>query len=462
MVTELMQNTRPLTGQRRMPPLKRALYAGAAVGVLVLGCLLILLLFPDPFVNRLIKPGIVAAFSEAYPAYSIRISNIHYSFMENRFDCDSVALSAVDGTFSGTAGPLAVSGVAWIHLLWGGSLAAEFASARADVHDIVLAFPQPQYEVRCGLLSVSLQDSVIIIESLAVHPSGDDEQFFAESKFRKTRFHLVVPNVKVMGVECLEMIQSNKYCARSAHIHDAFIDVLINKDKPSSRDTVRPPMPNEILALMEQAVEVESVTIWNGGIKYGERFEPGSIPAVITMDSLQVSVRGIDNHAGTSDTVVIRAEGEFMKSAEMSILMSIPISAPEFSFQYSGSVGRMDVRALNPFLEKAEQMRIKAGVLQAAQFQIVVASGHASGTVRAVYRDLSLAVINKHTGSERGFFDGITSFMANTFKIRGTNEPDESGAVKIGKVKYVRQRNDPFFRFVWFALRSGLGDVVGF
>jgi hypothetical protein len=180
------------------------------------------------------------------------------------------------------------------------------------------------------------------------------------------------------------------------------------------------------------------------------------------MDSLQVSARGIHNHAETSDTIVIRAEGEFMKSAEMSVLMLIPISAPEFSFQYSGSVGSMDVRALNSFLETAEQMRIKTGVLQTAQFHIAVTSGHASGTVRAVYRDLSLAVINKHTGSETGFFDGITSFMANTFKIRGTNEPDKSGAVKIGKVKYVRQRNDPFFGFVWFALRSGLGDVVGF
>ena len=151
-----------------------------------------------------------------------------------------------------------------------------------------------------------------------------------------------------------------------------------------------------------------------------------------------------------------------MKAGTMNVLMSIPVASPEFSFQYSGSLSRMDISALNPLLEPVEQMRIKAGVLEEATFEINVASGRASGNVRAVYRDLTLAAINKHTGSEKGFFDGITSFIANNFKIRGTNVPDKSGSIKIGEVKYTRKRDDPFFQFAWFALRSGVGDVVGF
>jgi hypothetical protein len=123
---------------------------------------------------------------------------------------------------------------------------------------------------------------------------------------------------------------------------------------------------------------------------------------------------------------------------------------------------RMDLSALNAFLEKAEQMRIKSGHLQEATFEINVALGRASGNVRAVYKDLTLAAINRQTGSEKGFLDGLASYVANTYKIRGTNVPDESGMIEIGNVKYLRQRGDPFFRFAWFALRSGVGDVVGF
>ena len=107
----------------------------------------------------------------------------------------------------------------------------------------------------------------------------------------------------------------------------------------------------------------------------------------------------------------------------------------------------MDISTLNSFFETANQVRIKSGVLQTASFEINVASGRASGNVRAIYRDLHLAVINEHTGSEKGFFDGISSFYVNTVKIRGNNVPDKSGSMKIGEVKYTRKRNDPFLQF---------------
>jgi hypothetical protein len=111
---------------------------------------------------------------------------------------------------------------------------------------------------------------------------------------------------------------------------------------------------------------------------------------------------------------------------------------------------------------KAEQKRIKSGVLHSAAFEINVASGRASGDVRAVYEDLTLAAINKQTGSEKGFVDGLVSYIANTYTIQGSNLPGKSGSIQVGKVKYVHQRGDPFFGFVWFALRSGVADVVGF
>jgi hypothetical protein len=40
--------------------------------------------------------------------------------------------------------------------------------------------------------------------------------------------------------------------------------------------------------------------------------------------------------------------------------------------------------------------------------------------------------------------------------------PDKSGSMKIGKVKYTRKPDDTFLQLVWFSLRSGVGDVVGF
>ncbi len=94
-----MQNEHPPTDRRKLPLLKIASYAGFAVIAIVLVCVLALLLFPDPLVNRYIKPRITKAFAEAHPAYSICVADMHYNVLKNRFGFDSVALRAVDGSF---------------------------------------------------------------------------------------------------------------------------------------------------------------------------------------------------------------------------------------------------------------------------------------------------------------------------------------------------------------------------
>ena len=463
MKTEQMQNEHSPTEQRRVSLLKVASYAGLAVGAIIIVCGLALLLFPDPFLNTFVKPRITAAFVKAYPAYSLRVADMNYSVRENSFRFDSVALSAADSTLTSTVATLSVSGISWVHLLWGGSLAPHnFDNAVVDAQDIAVSFPQSHYELRCGQLRASVADSEVVANALELHPGVDDADFFVDSRFRNTRFKFTTQQCRLAGVAFLAALNRKTYRARSVHVRDIGLDILINKDKPAAIDSSSPPMPGEALSSMKEMIQCDSIEIINGSLKYGERFVMGSKPAVITFDSVDVLAEGIANHPGRDTALVIHAKGKFMKAATMNLRMSFPIPSPEFTFQYSGSLSRMELSTLNSFLEAAEQKRIKSGFLRAATFEINVALGRASGNVRAVYKDLTLAAINKKTGSEKGFVDGITSYIANTYKIHGTNEPDKSGSIQIGKVKYMRQRNDPFFGFVWFALRSGVADVVGF
>ncbi|MGD1045144.1 MAG: hypothetical protein ABR936_07440 [Bacteroidota bacterium] len=460
---ENMQNEHPPTDRRKLSLLKVALYAGFAVGAIVLICALALLLFSDPLVNRFIKPRITKAFAEVYPAYSIRIADMNYNVLKNKFGFDSVALRAVDGTFSNQMGQFSVGGIHWLHLLWGGSLAPnDFANSIVEAQDIMLNLTKSRYKFLCKRLRVSVPDSEIVAESLKVHPLVDDDEFFRESNFRRTRLSIVTPQISVMGLACLDLLQGKSYRARSVHIHDALLDILVNKFKPDSRDTAGPFMPNEILASIKETLQVDSLSFMNGWLKYGEGFVLGAKPAFVTFDNMQVLAEGIANHGGRDAVLVIHAQAKFVNAGTMKVLMRIPVASPEFSFHYSGSLSKMELSPLNSMLEISDQMRIKSGVLQEATFDVNVVSGRASGTLRGVYNDLKLAAINRQTGSEKGFSNGIKTFIANKFKILKTNVPDKSGSMKIGQVKYTRQPDDPFIQFAWFALRIAVRDVVGF
>jgi hypothetical protein len=102
-----------------------------------------------------------------------------------------------------------------------------------------------------------------------------------------------------------------------------------------------------------------------------------------------------------------------------------------------------------------------AGCAQEAAFDIDVTAGQARGRVRTIYRDLQIAVLDKQTGSEKGIGNRVTSWLVNVLQIRNANVPDASGTTREGKVDYKRKEDDGFVQFLWFALRTGVLDVIG-
>ena len=312
---------------------KVAAYASLAVGAIVLVCVLVFLFFPDTYINGYFKNQIINAFTRAYPGYSIRIAGVHYNRWENRIECDDIALTAIDSNFSCSIGKFSVSGIAWLQILWRKDITSkDLNGSVADAREIVLTFRQSQYELRCGRLRVSVPDSEILAEALELHPLVGDDKFFAGSKFRRTRFRIDLPHCRVTGADCRGLLQGKTYRARSVNVNDASFDILVNMDTPYNKNSSRPLMPNEGLSSINKITQVDSLNIINGRLKYAERYIIGSAPAEVTFDSIQLLAEGITNHAAPGATAVIHAQGNFMKTSTMKILMVIPVASPEISF----------------------------------------------------------------------------------------------------------------------------------
>jgi hypothetical protein len=219
-------------------------------------------------------------------------------------------------------------------------------------------------------------------------------------------------------------------------------------------------MVHEALAAIRQPLQVDSLSITNGDLRYCERVVVGADPGVLTFGAVSLSVEGIANQDEVSAALHLRGQGDLMNAGTMKVLMTIPVASPDFSLHYSGSLSAMDLTRLDAFLDVAEHTRIKSGSAQEVAFEIDVAAGHARGRVRAIYKDLEMALLDKQSGSEKGLADRVASFFANALKIRNANAPDASGSMKEGEVNYKRRPDDEFLQFAWFALRTGVLDVI--
>ncbi len=438
-------------------------------GVVIFACAVLallagaFLLAPDFFIKGIVKRKNIEAFERAFPEYQLRIGALHYKAWSNRLECDSVELSRRDGRFACRFLAASIGGVGWFELLLGDALKSDnFESSRLTVVGVEVEYPQSGYVMSCDRLSVSVPDSAIAVDSLVIVPAGTDESFFARNKHRVTRYRVLIPHGHVSGTDCKGIIDTKIFCGRHAAIESPSVGILVNKDKPPSGGPPKPLMPNEILNSIKEALQVDSLSIANASLRYGERFTVGGKIAAITMDDVNMSFGGLDNVSKNRGAAVVRAEGRIMKSGRFDMLMAIPLATPEFSFRYSGTLGKMDVTRFNDYLEPSQHVRLKSGRLEEATFDIEVNSGHATGTVRAVYSDLNVAVLDRETGSAGGLKNKLTSFLANKLKIRNDNLPNQKGEVKIGRVDHVRKPGEGLFQFLWFALRSGLADVAGF
>jgi hypothetical protein len=360
-----------------------------------------------------------------------------------------------------TAGPVSLTGVRWRQLLWStNALDDAILEASLDASNLSLEFPRIHYGIRCARLQASVPAAELIAQGTELRTSIGDEAFFAAHDFRTTRFHLLVPECRVLGVAYSDLLQGRAYRAKSIHCFRPSFDALVNRDKQVKPFSESPLMVHQALATIRQPLRIDRLSITNGALTYRERLVAGAAPGVLTFGAVSMAVQGIANRGEASATVEIRAQGDLMNAGLLKVLMTIPVTSPAFSLHYAGSLSAMDLTRLDAFLDITTHTRIKSGSAQEAAFEIDVIAGQARGRVRAIYENLEVAILDKQTGSEKGFDNRVTSLLANVLKVRNANAPDASGSMKEGKIEYTKRPEEEFLEFVWFALWSGVRDVI--
>lgn len=442
-------------------PSRLSLYVGLCLGAVILTGAAFIFMFGGDIINSYVKGKAERAFDIAYPGSALRIGKLDYSLGDNRLVAQSVILNTRNSTFK--SGRISVTGVRWLRLLWGMAGISElFYKARLDVTNLDMKFLKSNYGIRSERLRASVPDSELIAEGNILSSLIEDEKIFASSAFRTTRFRVVVPEFKVSGLAYSELLRGKSYRARSVQFYRPSFDALVNRDKPVAPFVKSPLMVNEALSAIRQPLQIDTLSITDGYIRYCERLVAGSDPGVLTFTAVNMSVEGIANRGKSPSSILLRAQCNLMDAGVLKVVMTVPVASPDFSFHYSGSLSAMDMTRLDAFLNIAEHLRIKSGIVKELAYEINVTAGQASGHVRAIYKDLNITVLDKKTGTEKGLDNRVASFLVNTFKIKDSKVRKLSSATGEGKVNYTRRPEDEFIQFVWFALRSGVLDVIKF
>lgn len=440
---------------------KIVVYLGISIGAIICTYLLILLLLPQVFSNDFLRNRLTAELKKAYPNSEVRIAGVDFHTFKNQLEVSGISVKKADGTLSFSIDSISITGIRWLQIFRAESLSKHMLT-KSVIQAQHIEISSGRYGYYCKQLDISVPDSMLTAKSVALLPLKSDERFFASSKFRSARYNLAISHCELSGVDWPGIFQGKNYHIRSLHADAAVLEILLNRDKPYDYDSPHPLMPAEFISSIKEPLQIDTISITRGHMKYAERLVVGATPGVLTFNNVHMRMEGIRNDAKSGIPLTIVAQGNFMNSGLMKVRLVIPVLSSQLTFHYSGSLSAMDMSKLNPFLEIAEHTRIKSCAIQEAAYEIHVNNGRASGNLRVVYKDLFIVVLNKKTGSANGVLDQVKTFVANLIKFRKNNIPDKNGDMKIGTVNYTRKPDEAFTQFVWFGLRSAVGDVAGF
>ena len=337
---------------------------------------------------------------------------------------------------------------------------------------IELYLPYGAYSISDSLYSVevhgvraSLSDSLITVDSLSYHPNYSEQEFADLHRYIQGQLSFKSKAIAVRGIDVIRIMDQGSYHAASCEASSWNVEYYGDRRKPHDPHPPDAVLPHVMLNAIKIPILIDSVVLSNGLIRHRERATGSLRPSLITFTNARVSTSAFctdTTNPKFKESLKISVTALFMGQGKINAAVSYPIHQNAFDLNIDATVGPFDMTVLNSYLVTNERKEISEGHCLGGELRMSVRSGKASTMVCPRYKDLSMKILATDVHKSRGIFEGIKSFIANTFILRTKNIDTPDKKAMAATTSYIYSRKEEFFEFIWLALRRSIGKVAGF
>ena len=120
----------------------------------------------------------------------------------------------------------------------------------------------------------------------------------------------------------------------------------------------------------------------------------------------------------------------------------------------NGSLSNMEIKELNPMLEKNAFIYASSGRIDEMYFSHTANDTKAAGTLTILYNGLNVTVKNKQTDDTTAFRERFISYIANRRILDSNPIADEK--VRVGVIDYQRDPERLIFHYWFNSILSGI------
>jgi len=317
------------------------------------------------------------------------------------------------------------------------------------------------YDFGASLVEYTHSKSGFVIENGYLTPNYPEDKFAELAVVQTDRMAFNFERLRLSRFKLTDWLLNNQLKVDKLTIDGFLGNTYRDKRYPFPQNHF-PPLPASALHDLDFEVYIDTLLLRNSEMTYREYVSPALKPGKIFFTNLNLVGRNITNEPvqiAKDSLMRFYASARLMDEGRMEAQLDFNLKSTQDEFRVNGVVNAFDLTCLNPLLEQVAFVGINSGKNELISFNFLANNEKALGNMRFTYNKLQIRLIDKDKLEDGGSGEGLASFLANTFVVRGNN-PAFLGGFREGEIYFSRDVNKSIFNFLAKSVLSGLSSTI--
>lgn len=324
-----------------------------------------------------------------------------------------------------------------------------------------IAWPSPNrlYDYIAENISLNSTAGTLSANQILIRPRLGENAFVNAILTQDDRFNFSFNNVVFSGIDMQKL--SDEYLkAETMTIGSSVFKVYRDLARPRDKKNRVGYYPQQVLDDVPLMFNIKKINVRNSFVEYKERNHITRQSGLVQFYNVNGTITNFTNDKHAPNKIMKAfISSNFLNKTPVKTSWAFYLFDPKGRFDVSGTVSGIDGKDVNALAEPMGPASIKEGRFNGLTFDLHGNDYSMNGTVKLLYEDLKVALLEKDKGATETDKKFLTSLFAN-FVIKNSN-PKGDDEVRVQQVSLARDINRSLFYLCWKTIFKGIRETVG-
>ena len=319
------------------------------------------------------------------------------------------------------------------------------------------------YTIKVDTLRGFANSGDIRMKGLQMVPMYPDLEFSRKYKTQRDRYDLNFPSIQFRGLDLERFNVEGRLYADALSIASAKVKIFMNRELPPSTGNKSQNFPHIALQRVEIPLIIDTVKLDKVDVAYTEYNPIAAERGTVYLDNLTGSLLNVTNDSlqkSKNPFMAAHLKSRIIKAADLDAHLRFNLNAPDGAFTFRGTVGPMNMPALNPLASALGLVKLESGHISKVEWDVKGNAVGSTGTMKMYYNNLKVMLLKEGEDGEVPKKKGLLSFLANKIVIKDSN-PEKDKPLRVAQIEFTRAPSQSFFSLLWKSVYTGIRETVG-